>query len=118
VKEKPAKLSDALQSFLRESGLEERIEEAAVLPEWDERVGPAIAAVTRPVRVSRGTMLVAVRTSSWLMELRLMERDILRRVNEGRERGRIERIRFVMSGQEDEPEEPEPRRGGSRKRRL
>jgi hypothetical protein len=31
------------------------------------------------------------------MELRLMEREILRRLNEGRERGRIERIRFVMA---------------------
>lgn len=118
MKEKPARLGDALQSYLRESGLDERIEEAAALPEWEERVGPAIAAVTMPVRVSHGTMLVAVRTSSWLMELRLMEREILRRINEGRQRGRIERIRFVMSGDEDTPDEPDPRpRTGRRKRR-
>jgi predicted nucleic acid-binding Zn ribbon protein len=117
VKEKPAKLGDALQNYLRDSGLDERIEEAAVLPEWAERVGPAIAAVTAPVRVSHGALVIAVRTSSWLMELRLMEREILRRVNEGRERGRIERIRFVMSGDEDAPEEPEPRRRGGRRTR-
>jgi predicted nucleic acid-binding Zn ribbon protein len=93
----PVRLGDALQSFLRDSGLEDRVEEAAILPEWAARVGPAIAGVTTPVSVSRGILLVAVGTSGWLMELRLMERDILRRLNEGRERGRIEHIRFVMA---------------------
>lgn len=93
---KPTKLGDALQSYLKDSGLDERVEEAAVLPEWNERVGAAIAGVTTPLRVSRGTLIVAVRTSAWLMELRLMEREILRRLNEGRDRGRIEKVRFVM----------------------
>jgi predicted nucleic acid-binding Zn ribbon protein len=109
VKEKPARLGDALQEYLRKSGLDERIEEAAVLPDWEDRVGAAIAAVTAPVRVSHGTMIVAVRTSGWLMELRLMEREILRRLNEGRQLGRIDRIRFVMTGDEDKPADPEPR---------
>jgi predicted nucleic acid-binding Zn ribbon protein len=117
MKGRPQKLGDALQDFLKKSGLDERFEEAAVLPEWAERVGDAIAAVTAPVRVSQGTLLVAVRTSTWLMELRLMEREILRRVNEGRDRGHIDRIRFVMTGDEDAPEPPEPRsRRGRRKR--
>jgi predicted nucleic acid-binding Zn ribbon protein len=117
MKEKPVRLGDALQTYLRDSGLGERVEEAAVLPDWAERVGPAIAAVTLPVRVSRGAMIVAVRTSAWLMELRLMEREILRQLNEGRDRGRIERIRFVMAGDEDKPEEPDPPPGSRRRRR-
>ncbi|HEX6309119.1 MAG TPA: DUF721 domain-containing protein [Longimicrobiales bacterium] len=100
---KPTRLGDALQSYLRESGLDERVEEATILPEWSARVGTAIAAVTVPLRVSRGTLLVAVRTSAWLMELRLMEREILRRLNEGRDRGRIERIRFLMAGSDEVP---------------
>lgn len=94
---RPTSLGDALQQFLRTSGLEERVEEATILPEWEDRVGPAIAAVTTPQTVSRGTLVVAVRTSAWLMELKLMEREILGRLNEGRTRGRIERIRFVMA---------------------
>jgi predicted nucleic acid-binding Zn ribbon protein len=117
VKQKPVRLGDALQSYLKDSGLEERMEEAAVLPDWAERVGPAIAAVTTPVRVNHGTMIVAVRTSGWLMELRLMEREILRRLNEGRQRGTIERIRFVMTGDEDKPEQPEPGPRRGRRRR-
>lgn len=114
TKPKPEKLGDALQTYLRESGLEEQVEAAAIVPEWEQRVGPAIAAVTEPLRASRGTLLVAVRTSAWLMELRLMEREILRRMNEGRSKGRLDRIRFVMKGDEDAPEEPPP--GRRRKR--
>ena len=117
-REKPMKLGDALQSYLRDSGLDERVEEASVLPEWEARVGDGIAAVTTPVRVNNGTLIVAVRTSAWLMELKLMEREILRRMNEGRSRGHIERIRFVMRGEEDLPEPPPKRsRRGSRRPR-
>ncbi|HEX6938973.1 MAG TPA: DUF721 domain-containing protein [Longimicrobiales bacterium] len=92
----PTPLAHALQRFLARSGIAERIEEAAVVPEWADRVGSRIAAVTRPLRVSRGTLFVAVRSSAWLMELKLLEGEILRRLNEGRDRGRIARIRFLM----------------------
>jgi predicted nucleic acid-binding Zn ribbon protein len=95
-RQKPTPIGDALQQYLRDSGLEERLEEAGVVPEWAARVGPAIAAVTEPLRTSSGTLVVAVRSSAWLTELKLMEREILRRLNEGRSRGMIDRIRFVM----------------------
>ncbi len=66
------------------------------MPEWADRVGARIAAVTRPLRVSRGTLFVAVRSSAWLMELKMMEGEIVRRLNADRARGRISRIRFLM----------------------
>jgi len=98
MKNKPTRVGDALQEYLKTSGLEERLEEAGVLPEWPERVGPAIAAVTEPLRTSAaGVLVVAVRSSAWLSELKLMEREIIRRLNEGRKKGRIQRIRFVMA---------------------
>ena len=98
MKNRPSPVSDVLRDYLKSAGLEERIEEASVVPEWPERVGPAIAAVTQPLRTSAaGVLVVAVRSSAWLSELKLMERDILRRLNEGRSKGRIQRIRFVMA---------------------
>lgn len=97
MKKGPEPLGDALQRFLAETNLGEKMEKASIVPEWPEKVGEAIAAVTTPLRVSGGTLLVGVRSSTWLMELSMMEREILRRLNEGRQRGRIERIRFVMS---------------------
>jgi predicted nucleic acid-binding Zn ribbon protein len=92
----PTPLGEALGKFLEESGLVERIEEASIVPEWEERVGEAIARVTRPARVSHGTLFVAVRSSAWMMELNMMRGEILRRLNAGRQRGKIQQIRFFM----------------------
>ncbi len=97
MSEKPMKVGEALKEYLTRSQVGERMQEATIVPEWAERVGQRIAAVTTPLRVSRGTLFVAVRSSAWLMELRLMEGEILRRLNEGRESGRIAKIRFVMA---------------------
>jgi predicted nucleic acid-binding Zn ribbon protein len=103
----PQKVAETLERYLAGSGLGEKVEEARVVPEWAERVGPAIAAVTVPLRVSRGVLLVAVRTSPWLQELKLMEAEIRRRLNQDRERGRIQQIRFIMA-------DPEATPGGTR----
>ena len=92
----PTSLGDEVAKYLRSSGLDEKIEEAGVVPAWPALVGDRIAAVTTPMHAADGTLVVAVRSSAWLMELRLMEREILRRINEGKRSGRIERIRFVM----------------------
>jgi predicted nucleic acid-binding Zn ribbon protein len=91
------RVSETLATYIERSGMSKRIAEAGVVPEWADRVGPAIAAVTEPVTVSRGTLVVAVRSSAWLMELHMMERQIVRSVNAGRAAGRIDRIRFVMA---------------------
>lgn len=92
----PTPLGDALKAFLKKGDIGERIEEAAIVPEWAERVGPQIAAVTVPLRVNHGTLWIGVRSSAWMNELNLMETEILRRLNEGRARGKIAKIRFQM----------------------
>jgi predicted nucleic acid-binding Zn ribbon protein len=94
---RPTRISDVLRNMLERSGLGERIAEVSVLPEWEDRVGHAIAAVTKPLRIANGTLFVSVRSSSWLTELRMMERPILERLNAGRGRGRVQRIRFLMA---------------------
>jgi predicted nucleic acid-binding Zn ribbon protein len=103
-----SRLGEVLAGWLAKSGVGERLEEATIVPEWGERVGPAIAAVTTPLRVSRGTLMVAVSSSAWLMELHMMEREIVRRLNEGRDKGRIDRIRFLMAGDSGSPERRGP----------
>lgn len=100
---KPQSVGDVLARFLDRSGLGPKVEAAAVIPEWADRVGPAIAAVTEPLRVSDGTLVVAVSTSAWLMELNMMKGDLMRHLNAGkaaRAPGRIEQIIFVMGGGE------------------
>jgi predicted nucleic acid-binding Zn ribbon protein len=108
-KGRPERLGDVLRGFLAQTGMDERLAEAAIVPEWEERVGAAIAAVTTPLRVSGGTLIVAVRSSAWLMELQMMERRIRDTLNEGRTRGRIRKVRFVM-GADGAPENSAGRR--------
>jgi predicted nucleic acid-binding Zn ribbon protein len=93
----PEKVGDVLGGFLRKSGLREPVLRAGVVDEWGERVGEAIARVTRAQGVRDATLIVEVRSSSWLMELNLMKEEILRRVNEDRTEARIEKIVFVLA---------------------
>ena len=83
--------------LLERQGITAKVEAASVIPEWEDLVGPAIAAVARPLTVSDGTLIVAVTTSAWLMELDLMKASLMRRLNAGKKVGRIERVAFVMA---------------------
>ena len=109
---KPTRVAEALEGYLKKSGLGDRMEEASAVDDWADRVGERIAAVTEPLHTSNAVLFVGVRSSAWLMELRMMEAEIRRRLNEGRDKGRIRKIRFVMAGGE---EEPERRRGYGRR---
>jgi predicted nucleic acid-binding Zn ribbon protein len=94
---KPQKLSDALTSFLTESGLAERVEQAAVIPEWATLVGPQIAIVTEPLMIARdGTLFVAVRTNAWMNELSLLEPQLLAAINAKPGRARISKIHWRL----------------------
>lgn len=83
--------------FLSRSGLAPKVEAATAVTEWPALVGPQIAAVTEALRVSEGTLFVAVATSAWMMELNLMRAELMRRVNAGRKEGRIRTVVFVMA---------------------
>jgi predicted nucleic acid-binding Zn ribbon protein len=102
---KPTRVAEALAAYLKRSGIGQRMEQNVVVDDWADRVGERIAAVASPVHVAQGILFVAVASSAWLMELRLMEADIRRRLNEGREKGRVKAIRFVLASGE-EPQRP------------
>jgi predicted nucleic acid-binding Zn ribbon protein len=103
-------LAEALRRYLSESGLAGRLEQASVIEAWPGLVGPVVASATKPLAVAAdGTLFVAVRTSAWMAELAMMERDILAAVNRRfasgepenpapeRDRGRITRIRWQLA---------------------
>jgi predicted nucleic acid-binding Zn ribbon protein len=94
----PQLVGDLLGKFLDRSGLAAGVEAASVLPQWPQLVGPQIAAVTDPQRVSDGTLVVGVRSSAWLMELNMMKGELMKRVNAGKTVGRIRQIFLVLAG--------------------
>ncbi len=98
----PDRVGDILPGVLEGAGIREQLERQRVLEEWSGIVGAAIAAVTRPRSVTDRVLVVEVRSSAWLMELDMMKRQILGKVNAGRE-ARVERIHFVLA--EDDREE-------------
>jgi len=90
-------VGEILDGFLQARGLREPVLQAEVVGEWAGKVGEGIARVTRARGVKDGVLVVEVRSSAWLMELNLMKGEILRRVNEGRTEGRVEKIVFVLA---------------------
>ncbi len=95
-KDTPQPIADVINQFLSRSGLAPKVEAASVISDWGELVGPQIAAVTEPLRVSEGVLFVAVDTSAWMMELNLMKNELLARLNAGKREGKIQQIVFVM----------------------
>ena len=95
---RPQLIGELIPRLLERQGISARVEAASVIPEWEELVGPAISAVTRPRTVSNGTLIVGVATSAWLMELEMMKSSLMRRLNAGKKAGRIEQLIFVMDG--------------------
>lgn len=96
-KRKPEAIADALASFLDQSGLAARVEQAAIVPEWPRLVGEQIAAVTEPLSIARdGTLFVAVRTNAWMNELSLMEPQLLAALNAREGGAKVSRIHWRL----------------------
>lgn len=96
-KTKPSTIGDALKSFLKEKGLESRVERAQVLVEWATLVGTQIASVTVPRSVTEdGTLFVGVKTHGWMNELSMMERSLLAKINAKAGRDPIKKIRWEL----------------------
>ena len=96
-KQKPKKLGDVMRDLLKDSGIAERVAQAAVIPNWPSLVGPQIANVTQPLSITRqGTLFVAVTTNAWMTELSLLEPELLKRLNERAGKLSIKRIRWQL----------------------
>ncbi len=83
----------ALEDYFAGHGIKRRIQQASVVTEWAALVGPKIAEVTTPHEVRPdGTLVVSVRSASWMQELQLMSPVILKQL--GRRGKKIKRIRW------------------------
>lgn len=93
----PEPVGGVVESVFSRLGIAEDVDRATVIADWEEIVGVPIARVARPVGLRRETLFVEVESPSWRMELSLMRPQLMRRLNAGRRRGRIEKIVFVQS---------------------
>lgn len=91
------RVGDLVEGVLEDAGVRNQIRRQGVVESWDGIVGERIAEVTRAVRVDEAVLYVEVRSSAWLMELNLMKPSILERINEERDEGKIEKVRFLLA---------------------
>jgi hypothetical protein len=68
---------------------------AQVLADWAQIVGPALAAVTTPLRLSAGTLTLAC-AGPVAMELQHLAPELIARINGQLGRAAVERLRFVQ----------------------
>lgn len=95
--ERPEPIGAALRRFLDSQGFAKRVGQANALEAWPAVVGPAVAAAARPLAVmADGTLIVAVRSSAWMNELSLMERELLEALNRANPSAPLSRIRWQI----------------------
>jgi hypothetical protein len=68
---------------------------AQLLADWAQVVGPALAAVTSPLRLSAGTLTIAC-AGPVAMELQHLAPELIARINGHLGRVTVERLRFVQ----------------------
>jgi hypothetical protein len=86
-----------LGTFLRRSGLDQKLRDAEVLGAWREAVGPELAQRARAVRFRDGELTVEVAASALLAELEGFTGEDLRRAANARLGAeRIARVSFQL----------------------
>ena len=63
-----------------------------VFGHWEDAVGPAVAAHSHPVSLTRGCLVVAVDDPAWATQMRFLGASILDRLQEAAGPGVVERI--------------------------
>lgn len=68
--------------MLKDTGMEETAKKYEAITKWEEIVGPKVAGVTVPERVSHGTLIVKVTSSVWKYELTMRKQEILKKIHQ------------------------------------
>jgi hypothetical protein len=92
-----APLDAALKSFLRASGIGERLGPWATFQAFSQAAGPVFARHARAVRIARGELLVEVDSAAHLAELKGFRGEEIRaRTNQILGREEVRRIAFRL----------------------
>ncbi len=94
---RPRAIAEALRELLKLTGLDRDVARAGVLEAWPKLVGPKIASVTQARLMHEdGTLVVGVKTSAWMNELSLMERQLVAKLAAAGGPVPVKRIRWEL----------------------
>ncbi|WP_019856128.1 DUF721 domain-containing protein [Actinopolyspora mortivallis] len=89
----PQSLGELASRMAADRGWSERLAGGQVFGRWTELVGEEIAAHSEPVELCEGVLVVRAESTAWATQLRLLQRQIVRRVSDGLGRDLVRRIR-------------------------
>lgn len=96
----PLPLSSLVPAITRPAFRKRSPAGAQLLADWGTIVGPALAAVTSPLRLSAGTLTLAC-AGPVAMELQHLAPELIARINAQLGKVAVERLRFVQQAQAD-----------------
>ena len=93
-KDDPRPLQDVLKGLIRGLRAKEGFTKEEIQRKWKLAVGKRAALHTRPVSLRRAVLSVNVDRSSWLYELTVKKREILKKLEGRFKKKKIKDIRF------------------------
>ena len=87
---------EVLKKVLVRRGMERRIKELWILPQWREIVGEKISRHTQPITVKKGNLFVRVDSSGWLTQLTYLKEKIISQINQREGSNLIKDIYFHL----------------------
>jgi predicted nucleic acid-binding Zn ribbon protein len=80
AEDEPRPVGASLSSIARSLGLTNTHTVVTVFGEWEQLVGPVLAAHTRPERLTDGELLIVVDEPAWATEVRILAPQLLERL--------------------------------------
>lgn len=93
----PQPVGDALEAFLGRTGFNDRVRTTRLLDDWAAIVGADVAANSRPQRIERGVLHLAVSSTGWATQLTWLESMLLEKVNEAAGTNLVQRVKVVVA---------------------
>jgi predicted nucleic acid-binding Zn ribbon protein len=96
----PRPVRESLGCLARRLGAPDPPLLTAVFAQWEELVGPAVAAHARPLSLARRVLVVGVDHPGWATQLRYLAPELLGRLAATAGPGQIERVEIKVVGGE------------------
>lgn len=91
----PVSASSSIDALLDDFRWQSQLQEAELFIRWKEIVGDINANNSAPESLNHGKLLVRCKSTAWATQLRLMQREILERINSTFSELEIKNISFV-----------------------
>jgi predicted nucleic acid-binding Zn ribbon protein len=96
-------LSSVVDHFIRNRGLEGKLQEYTLENHWDEIVGESISSHTQPDTIRFGVLHVLVDSSAWLQQLTFLKPELMQKVEKFLGTGIIKDIVLRLGRQTPSP---------------